>query len=159
MQHCFITFFDEIVPSFVRNTETPEPLEGDGRQRLGEEISHTSEHKATYSASQLLRVTILCNPLFQLTAPLLTKLMKPPCDFRVMVSIANDASTAPITALADPCFSSSSEEDHVMAKSRLHAKYLMIRLAASIVLEQGRARCLLSTLTAWLMSNRTAVAQ
>jgi hypothetical protein len=31
--------------------------------------SQTSEHKATYSASQLLSVTMLCSPpLFQLTA-------------------------------------------------------------------------------------------
>ena len=38
MQHFFIAFFDEIFPPLVLNTETPEPLEGDSRQRLGEDI-------------------------------------------------------------------------------------------------------------------------
>ena len=37
--------------------------------------SQTSEHKATYSASQLLSVTMLCSLLFHLTALLLTKLI------------------------------------------------------------------------------------
>ena len=71
MQHCFSTFFDEIFPPFVLNTETPEPLEGDSRQRLGEDIcqikiswgiphAHRALHHGLCHKLQKLKRTSMC---------------------------------------------------------------------------------------------------
>ena len=45
--------------------------------------SQTTEHKATYSASHELKVTIGSRPDFQDTQPLLTIVSHRPCDFPV----------------------------------------------------------------------------
>ena len=119
--------------------------------------SQTSAHNATYSASQLLSVTIACSPLFQLTAPWLMKLMYPPWLLLVIASVAYDASTAPIRMPDVPRSCSSLELPHWMQKSLVATRYMITRFAASMTFLHGRTRCLLSTDTAYAASNLSAV--
>jgi hypothetical protein len=59
---------------------------------------------------------------FPADCPVVYKIDKLPRSSRVIASIANEASTAPMITLADPCSSSRGEEIYLTAKSRVPAR-------------------------------------